>query len=141
MLIPKKTKFRFSHSPKYERKNRNKKVEGKVNFGDFGLQAKEGGYISNRVIESGRKVISPFVKKNGKMWINIFPHLGKTMKPLEVRMGSGKGSVEKWVAVVKEGTVIFEIKGLSKEISYNVLKKAAYKFPIKCKIIEKENYS
>lgn len=131
---PRKTKFRYNHSWKYEGSAKGNK---EVNFGDFGLQAQEGAYISNKVIEAGRKVISPFVKKNGKMWIRIFPHLGKTMKPLEVRMGSGKGSVEKWVSVVKAGTVIFEIQGLTKTSSYEVLKRASYKFPIKCKVIEK----
>jgi len=131
---PKKTKFRYNHSWKYEGLAKGNK---EVSFGEFGLQAQEGAYISNKVIEAGRKVISPFVKKNGKIWIRIFPHLGKTMKPLEVRMGSGKGSVEKWVSVVKAGTVIFEIKGLTKIASYEVLKRASYKFPIKCKVIER----
>jgi len=91
MLIPKKTKYRYSHIIKYEG---HAKGNQKVSFGDYGLQAQEGAYISNRSIEAGRKVISPFVKKTGKMWIRVFPHLGKTKKPLEVRMGSGKGSVE-----------------------------------------------
>ena len=133
---PKKTKFRYNHILKYT----DKKVKGnsKVDFGEYGLQAKEGGYISNKVIEAGRKVISPFIKKSGKIWIRIFPQLGKTMKPLEVRMGSGKGSVEKWVAVVKAGTVMFEIEGLTKIASYEVLKRASYKFPIKCKVIERK---
>jgi len=138
MLIPKKTKYRFNHSLKYEGKVKGNK---EVNYGDFGLQALEGNYISNKVIESGRKVISPYIKlkgkENGKMWIRIFPHLGKSKKPLEVRMGSGKGSIENWVAVVKSGTIIFEIKGLSRENSYFILKKASYKLPGKYKIIER----
>ncbi|CAI2190788.1 6719_t:CDS:2, partial [Funneliformis geosporum] len=100
-----------------------------VNFGDYGLQAQEGTYISNRAIEAGRKVISPFVKKTGKMWIRVFPQLGKTKKPLEVRMGSGKGSVESWVAVVKAGTVIFEVQGLPKDVAYKVLAQVSYKLP------------
>jgi len=120
------------------------KGNSKVNYGDYGLQAQEGAYISNRVIEAARKVISPHVKKTGKMWIRVFPHLGKTKKPLEVRMGSGKGSVESWVAVVKAGTIIFEVQGLTKEIAYKVLKQASYKLPknkgetkVKYKIVER----
>jgi large subunit ribosomal protein L16 len=135
MLIPKKTKYRYNHSLKYEG---NAKGNSSISYGEYGLQAQEGAYISNRVIEAGRKAISPHVKKVGKMWIRIFPHLGKTKKPLEVRMGSGKGSVESWVSVVKAGTIIFEVKGLSKELAYKVLKKASHKFPIKCKIVERQ---
>ena len=134
MLIPKKTKYRYNHSWKYEG---TAKGNSQISYGDFGLQAEEGAYISNRVIEAGRKVISPFVKKAGKMWIRIYPHLGKTKKPLEVRMGSGKGSVENWVAVVKMGTIIFEVQGLPKATSFEILKRASYKFPIKCKVVEK----
>lgn len=134
MLIPKRTKYRYSHIVKYEGYA---KGNYKVSHGDYGLQAQEGAYVSNRVIEAGRKVISPYVKKSGKMWINPYPQLGKTKKPLEVRMGSGKGSVESWVAVVKKGTVIFEIQGLPKVTAYEVLKKASYKLPIRCKVVEK----
>lgn len=141
MLIPKKTKYRYNHSWKYEGHG---KGNQEVNFGEFGLQAQQGAYISNKVIEAGRKVISPFVKKTGKMWIRIFPHLGKTKKPLEVRMGSGKGSVESWVAVVKAGTIIFEVQGLPKDIAYKVLKQASYKLPknhgeakVKYKVVER----
>lgn len=135
MLIPKRTKKRFNHLPSYEGKP---KGNTEVNFGDYGLVAKSGHYISNRMIESARKAISPFVKKNGKLWIRIFPHLGKSQKPLEVRMGSGKGSIEKWVAVVKQGTVMFEVRGLDKETAYKALIKAAHKLPIKCYIKERE---
>ena len=126
MLTPKKTKYRYNHYPKYEG---HAKGNQEVSFGDYGLQAQKGTYISNRAIEAGRKVISPFVKKTGKMWIRIFPHWGKTKKPLEVRMGSGKGSIESWEAVVKAGTIIFEVQGLPKDIAYKVLKKASDKLP------------
>jgi large subunit ribosomal protein L16 len=91
MLIPKKTKYRYPHRVKYEGQAKGNK---KIGWGQFGLQAQEGAYISNRVIEAVRKVISRYTKKFGKMRINIFPHLAKTKKPLEVRMGSGKGSVD-----------------------------------------------
>ena len=141
MLIPKKTKYRYNHSLKYEGKA---KGNSQLSYGDFGLQAQEGVYISNKALEAGRKVISPFVKKTGKMWIRVFPHLGKTKKPLEVRMGSGKGSVEDWVAVVKSGTIVFEIQGLTRSTSYKVLKQASHKLPknqgkgkVKYKIVEK----
>src|SRR4051812_3519989 len=109
MLIPKKTKYRYPHIVKYEGYAKGHK---EINWGKFGLQAKEGTYITNNQIEAARKVISRFIKKIGKMRINIFPHLAKTKKPLEVRMGSGKGSVDSWVAVVKEGTVLFEVSEL-----------------------------
>ena len=136
MLIPKRTKYRYNHSLRYDKGLA--KGNNKLNHGEYGLVAQEGAYISNRVIEAGRKVISPHVKKVGKIRINIYPSLGKTKKPLEVRMGSGKGSVEGWFAVVKKGTVIYEISGLNRELSLKVLKKVAYKFPIKCKVIERE---
>ena len=145
MLIPKKTKYRYNHSWKYEGHT---KGNATLNYGDYGLQAQEGTYISNRALEAGRKVISPFIKKggkiSGKMWIRVFPHLGKTKKPLEVRMGSGKGSVENWVAVVRAGTIIFEIKGLPKDISHKVLEQVSHKLPknngkakVKYKVVER----
>ncbi|MCE8163581.1 MAG: 50S ribosomal protein L16 [Candidatus Moeniiplasma glomeromycotorum] len=139
MAIPKKTKYRYNHYPKYEGQA---KGNQKLNYGDFGLQAYGGGtYVSDKTIEAGRRVISPFVKKGGKMWIRIFPHWGKTKKPLEVRMGSGKGSIESWVSVVKDGTIIYEVQGLSRAIAYEVLEKASHKLPkkkgIKWKVIER----
>ena len=147
MLIPKKTKYRYNHYPKYEGPA---KGNQEVSFGNYGLQAQKGTYISSRAIEAGRKVISPSVKRTGKMWIRIFPHWGKTKKPLEVRMGSGKGSIESWEAVVKAGTIIFEVQGLPKDIAYKVLKKAGDKLPkpkkddddkkVKCyKVVEMKN--
>ena len=137
-LIPKKTKYRFPHSTSWEGKAKGHKS---LNQGEHGLQACQGAYIDHRQIEAFRKVISPFIKKSkgeGKMWINIFPHLAKTKKPLEVRMGSGKGSIDTWVAVVKSGTIIAELSGLEKELARKVLKAAVHKLPIKCKIISKD---
>nr|WP_245939651.1 50S ribosomal protein L16 [endosymbiont GvMRE of Glomus versiforme] len=141
MLIPKKTKYRYNHSYSYEGYPKGNRV---VSFGEFGLKTQEGAYITNRQIEAGRKFISPYVKKTGKMWIRVFPHLGKTKKSVGVRMGSGKGSIEEWVAVVKSGTIIYEIKGVSKSVAYKVLKKAGDKLPknngkakIKYKVVER----
>lgn len=135
MLIPKKTKYKYSHRVSYEGFAKGHK---KLTKGTFGLQSLEGNWIKNNQIESARKVISKFTKKIGEMFINIFPHLPKSKKPLEVRMGSGKGSIDSWVAVVKKGTVMFEIVDVPKEIAYNALKAASYKLPVKCRVISKE---
>lgn len=135
MLIPKRTKYRYPHIVKYEG---SAKGNHKVSWGSFGLQALEGAWITNNQIEAARKVISRYTKKIGKMRINIFPHLAKTKKPLEVRMGSGKGSVESWVAVVKTGTVMFEVSELPRDIVNQALNQASYKLPIRCKIIERD---
>jgi len=136
MLIPKKTKYRYPHRLKYEGKAKGNK---EVSWGQFGLKSQQGSYITNNQIEAARKAISKFAKKIGKIRINIFPHLAKTKKPLEVRMGSGKGSVESWVAVVKKGTIIFEVQGLPKDIAYKALKQASYKLP-KSNSEEKDKY-
>jgi len=134
ILIPKKTKYRFPHRTSYEGKAKGNK---KLVWGQYGLQAQEGAWIKNNQIEAVRKVIVRFIRKEGKMRINIFPHLSRTKKPLEVRMGSGKGSIDNWVAVVKAGTIMFELSELRKEIAYQALDAASYKLPIKCKIIDK----
>jgi large subunit ribosomal protein L16 len=138
MLIPKKTKFKYSHRVSYEGFAKGHK---KLTKGDYGLQALNGQWITNNQIEATRKVISKFTKKIGKMFINIFPHLPKSKKPLEVRMGSGKGSIDSWVAVVKKGTIMFEVIGIPKEIAYNALKAASYKLPIKCKVVSKLDFN
>ena len=108
MLIPKRTKYRKPHRLSYEGKSKGK---NKLSFGEYGLVAKEGAYITARQIEAARIAMTREMKKSkrGKVWINIFPHLARTKKPLEVRMGSGKGNVEEWVAVVKEGKIMFEM--------------------------------
>lgn len=137
LLIPKQIpKRRYFHKTSFKGTAKGNK---KNNFGDFGLMACEGNWITNNQIESARKVISRYVKNFGKIFINIFPHLPKTKKPLETRMGSGKGSVDKYVATVKKGTVMFEIKlnelEKHKEIAIEALKQSAYKLPIRCKVI------
>lgn len=134
MLQPKRTKFRKPHKVSYEGKakgNRN------VDFGEYGLMALEGAWIDARQIESARIAISKRLMKTGKMWIRIFPHMSLTKKPLEVRMGSGKGSPEKWVAVVKSGTVIFEVANIPEAMMKEALRAAGNKLPIKVKIVKK----
>lgn len=134
MLQPKRTKFRKPHKVSYEGKTKGNK---QVDFGEFGLMALEGAWIDARQIESARIAISKRLLKTGKMWIRIFPHMSLTKKPLEVRMGSGKGSPEKWVAVVKAGTVMFEIANVSEELMREALRAAGNKLPIKVKIVKK----
>ena len=134
MLQPKRTKFRKPHKVSYEGKAKGNK---QVDFGEFGLMALEGAWIDARQIESARIAISKRLLKTGKMWIRIFPHMSLTKKPLEVRMGSGKGSPAKWVAVVKAGTVMFEIANVSEELMCEALRAAGNKLPIKVKIVKK----
>ncbi|MGE4341869.1 MAG: 50S ribosomal protein L16 [Bacilli bacterium] len=136
MLQPKRTKFRRPQRLSYEGLA---KGGTNVEFGEFGLQALEGSYITNRQIESARIVLAGQTKRAGKIWIRIFPHLAKTKKPAEVRMGSGKGNPEEWVAVVKENTVMFEIGGVNPDIARRALQLAAYKLPIKCRVVTRED--
>lgn len=136
MLQPKRVKYRRPHGIKYEGKS---KAGNEISFGEYGLQAVTGGWITDRQIESARIVLSRYTARTGKIWIKIFPHLAKTKKPAEVRMGSGKGSPESWVAVVKTGRVMFEIGGVPEDIAREALRLAAYKLPIKCRVVGKEN--
>ena len=134
MLLPKRTKFRKIH------RGRLKGTATKANtivFGEFGIQALEPVWLTSRQIEATRRSITRYVRRTGKIWIRVFPDKPVTERAAESRMGSGKGAVDYWVAVVKPGTVLFEINGLSKEMAYKVLKSASYKLPIKTKIIER----
>ena len=133
MLMPKRTKFRRPHRVSYEGQAKN----SNINNGDFGLIALEGAWITNRQIESARIAMTRYMKRLGKVWINIFPHLAKTKKPLEVRMGSGKGAPDHWVAVVKKGRVMFGINGVSVAIARVALRLASHKLPIKTKIVKR----
>lgn len=135
MLMPKRTKFRRPHRVSYEgfAKGRNEILNG-----DYALVAQEGAWITNRQIEAARIAMTRHMKRVGKVWINIFPHLAKTKKPLEVRMGGGKGSPEGYVAVVKRGTVMFEIGEVSEEIAREALRLAAAKLPVQTKIVTKK---
>jgi len=135
MLMPKRVKYRRPHSIKYEGKS---KAGTEVSFGEFGLQATTGAWVTNRQIEAARITLARYTKRAGKIWIRIFPHLAKTKKPLEVRMGSGKGSPDKWVAVVKPGRVMFEMAGIPEATAREALRLASYKLPVKTKIVTKE---
>ena len=134
MLQPNRVKYRRPHIIKYEGKATSGTT---VAFGEFGLQALEGAWITTRQIEAARVVISRYTKRGGNVYIRIFPQLAKTKKPAEVRMGSGKGSPEEWVAVVKQGTVMFEMNGVAENIAREALRLAAYKLPLKCRVIKK----
>ncbi len=109
-----------------------------VSFGEFGLQATEASWITSRQIESARIAMTRYMKRGGKVWIKIFPHKPYTKKPLEVRMGSGKGAPEGWVAVVKPGKIMFEIAGVSEEIAREALRLASHKLPVKCKVVKRQ---
>jgi large subunit ribosomal protein L16 len=137
MLMPKRVKYR-----KQQRGGRNKGMAQRGNsvaFGDFGLIALEPSWITSRQIEAARRAISHHVKRGGKVWIRIFPDKPVTAKPAETRMGSGKGAVDHWVAVIKPGRVLFEIGGVRPETAQEALGLAAQKLPIKCKIIPRED--
>jgi large subunit ribosomal protein L16 len=107
-------------------------------FGDFGIQAQEPVWLTSRQIEATRRSITRYVRRTGKLWIRVFPDRSITERAAESRMGSGKGAVSYWVAIIKPGAVLFEINGLEKEQAYKVLKTASYKLPIKTKIISRE---
>ena len=136
MLQPKRTKYRRPHRVSYEGKA---KGGTKVSFGEYGLVSMQGAWITNRQIESARVAMTRFMKRQGQVWIRIFPHMAKTSKPLEVRMGSGKGSPDGFVAVVKEGTVMFEIAGVTEEIAREALRLAQHKLPVKTKFVRRES--
>lgn len=136
MLMPKRTKYRRPHRVPHDKGFA--KSPGVVHFGDYGLMAVESGWITNRQIEAARIAMTRYMKRQGQVWINIFPHLAKTAKPLEVRMGSGKGSPEGWVAVVKRQRVMFEVGGVTEEVAREALRLAMHKLPIKCKFVRKQ---
>ena len=134
-VIPKRTKYRRPHRLKYEGKSKGNTT---LSFGDFGLQALEGAWISQQQIEAARVAMTRYMKRGGKVWINIFPHLSLTAVGIGTRMGKGKGAPEKWVAVVKQGKIMFEISGVSEEVAREALRLAMHKLPIKCKFVKKE---
>ena len=135
MLLPKKTKFRRQHRGRFKGVSR----ANTVIFGDYGIQALEPVWLTSRQIEATRRSITRYVRRTGKIWIRVFPDRSVTERAAESRMGAGKGAVSYWVAVVKPGTVLFEINGLSEKMSHQVLKSASYKLPIKTKIISRES--
>ena len=135
MLMPKQMKYRKPHRP---RRIKGVAYRGsKVSFGDYALMSLEAGWINSRQIESARRTITNFVKRGGKVWIRIFPDRPITQKPAETRMGSCKGSVEFYVAVVKPGRVLFEINGVAEDVAQEAMRRAAQKLPVKCKFISR----
>ena len=135
MLMPKRVMHRKVHRGKRRGKPRR---GSQISFGEYGLQAMEAGWITSNQIESGRVAITRAVRRGGKMWIKIFPHKPVTKKPAETRMGSGKGTPEFWVAVVKPGRIIYELSGVSREVAKDAMERAAYKFPIKTKFVVRD---
>ena len=135
-LMPKRTKYRKPHRLTYDGKAKGNLT---LQFGDYGLQAKEGGYVSARQIEAARIAMTRYMKRGGKVWINIFPHLARTKKPLETRQGKGKGNVDEWVAVVKTGKIMFEIAGVTEDIAREALRLASHKLSVKTKFVMKES--
>ena len=136
MLTPKRLKYRRPHRVSYEGKAKGGTT---VAFGEFGLMSMQGAWITNRQIEAARVAMTRYMKRQGKVWIRIFPHMAKTAKPLEVRMGSGKGSPDGFVAVVKQGVIMFEIAGVSEEVAREALRLAQHKLPVRTKFIRKES--
>ena len=135
MLLPKRVKYRRVHRGRLT----GKAMRGNtVTYGDYGLQATEPAWISSRQIEAARIAMTRYIKRGGQVWIKIFPDKPITQKPAETRMGSGKGSPEYWVAVVKPGRVMFEIGGVSEELAREALRLASHKLPIKTKFVVKE---
>ena len=136
MLVPSRTKYRRVHRLPYEGRAKGNR---KVQFGEYGLQSKEGAWITNNQIEAARIAMTRYMKRGGKVWINIFPHMPLTKKPIGTRQGKGKGNVEAWVAVVKEGKVMFEVAGVSEAVAREALRLASHKLPVKCKFVTKED--
>ncbi|WOO86568.1 50S ribosomal protein L16 [Mollicutes bacterium LVI A0039] len=135
MLMPKRTKHRKEFKPKL--KDRAKRGT-KVAFGEYGLQATTKAYVNSRQIEAARIAMTRYMKRNGQVWIKIFPSRPYTQKPLEVRMGSGKGNVEGWICPVEPGRVMFEVAGVDEETAREALRLASHKLPVKTKIIKRE---
>ena len=132
--MPKRTKYRRPHRLSYEGKS---KAGTEVVYGEYGLVALEGGYVSSNQIEAARVAITRYLKRGGNVWIKIFPQLAITKKPLEVRMGSGKGAPEGWVAVVQRGRVMFEIGGVDEAAAREALRLGQNKLPVKAKFVKK----
>lgn len=135
MLIPRRVKHRKQHHPV---RTGMSKGGNKINFGEYGIQALEPTYLTNRQIEAARIAINRHIKRGGKVWINVFPDRPLTKKPAEVRMGSGKGAPEYWVAVIKPGRVLFEMAGVSHDVAKEAMRLAAAKLPMKTKFVVRE---
>ncbi|MBS4021481.1 MAG: 50S ribosomal protein L16 [Dethiobacter sp.] len=134
MLIPKRVKFRRQHRGRMKGKAQ---AGNEIAFGEFGMQAVEPAWITNQQIEAARIAMTRYIKRGGKVWIKIFPDKPVTAKPAETRMGSGKGSPEYWVAVVKPGRILFELAGVDEETAREAMRLAAHKLPIKTKFVKR----
>ena len=135
MLIPKRVKRRMQHRGRI----RGRAHKGNtIAYGEYGLVAEDGGRITSNQIEAARIAMTRFIKRGGQVWIDIFPHKPITKHPAESRMGSGKGSVEYWVAIVKPDRVMFEMAGVSEDVAREAMRLAAHKLPVKCRFIKKE---
>ena len=134
MLLPKKTKYRKQMRGRLKN---DANTGNKLSFGSFALQATARGYLTNRQIESARRVITRSLKRGGKIWIRVFPDKPITKKPLEVRMGKGKGSVEYWVAQIKPGQILFEMQGVDEVVAREAFELAAAKLPVKTTVIKR----
>ena len=135
-VIPKRTKYRNPHRLPYDGKA---KGNTELHLGEYGLMAMEGAWITERQIEAARVAMTRFTKRGGKVYKNIFPHLSLTKKPLETRQGKGNGSHDAWVAVVKEGKIMFEMSGVEEAVAREAFRLASHKLPIKCKFVKKES--
>src|SRR5260221_2756189 len=136
MLMPKKTKFRKVHRGLRRGET---KCQSTVQFGDYGLKAMDWGWITNRQIEAARIAMTRKIKRGGKVWINVFPDKSFTKKPAETRMGSGKGSPEGWVAVIKPGRVMFELAGVPEPLAKEALRLAGQKLSVRTKVVSRED--
>ncbi len=136
MLMPKRTKHRKTFRIRYDGKS---KGNTELHFGSYGLMAKDGAWITANQIEAARIAMTRYMKRGGRVWINIFPNLSLTKKPLETRQGKGKGNPEIWVAVVKEGKIMFEIDEVDEATAREALRLASHKLPIRTKFVKKES--
>ena len=138
MLSPKRTKYRKPHRVRLT----GKAMRGnKIAFGDFALQALEPGWITSRQIEAGRRAMSRYARRGGKLWIRVFPDKSITARAAETRMGAGKGAPDYWVAVVKPGKILYEMRGVSEAIARSSMRIAAYKMPVKTKFLIREGFT
>ena len=135
MLIPRRVKYRKQHHPK-----RTGAAKGgtQLAFGDYGIQATEGGYLTNRQIEAARIAMTRYIKRGGKVWINVYPDRPMTKHPAESRMGSGKGTPEWWIANIKPGRVLFELSGVPEEVAREAMRLAIHKLPMQARFISRE---
>ena len=134
MLMPNRTKYRRPHRISYEGRS---KAGRSISFGEYGLVANEGAYVSSAQLEAARVAMTRYMERGGQVWIKVFPQLAKTKKPLEVRMGSGKGAPDHWVAVVQAGRILFEVGGVSEEVAREALRLGANKLCVKTRFVKK----